>query len=240
MSSQPMHTATDIQRAYYAKTASDYDGMHVAADDEHGFALAYMISIADHLSVKSILDVGSGTGRALLAVKRKLPHVRIVGVEPSPELRQIGHSKGLSPTELVDGDAMKLAYDDGAFDLVCEYGALHHIPRPAVAVSEMLRVARTAVFISDCNNFGRGRGRFLKQAIDRLGAWPIADFIKTRGKGYSISEGDGLGYSYSVFNDYAQIKRRCRSVHVVNTTNAGPNLYRSASHVALLGIKASA
>ena len=240
MPSQSAPTATDIQRAYYAKTASGYDDMHVAADDEHGFALAYMISIADHLGVESILDVGSGTGRALLAVKRKLPQMRVVGVEPSSELREIGYSKGLSPAELIDGDAMKLGYGDGAFDLVCEYGALHHIPRPAVAVSEMLRVAKKAVFISDCNNFGQGPGRFLKQAIDRLGAWPIADFIKTHGKGYSISEGDGLAYSYSVFNDYAQIKRRCRSVHVVNTTNAGPDLYRSASHVALLGIKAPA
>src|ERR1700748_791021 len=118
MSSQSTLTATDIQRAYYAKTAKDYDDMHVAADDEHGFALAYMIATADHLGVESILDVGSGTGRALLAVKRKLPHGRIAGAEPSPELRRIGHSKGLSPTELVDGDAMKLAYGDGAFDLV--------------------------------------------------------------------------------------------------------------------------
>jgi ubiquinone/menaquinone biosynthesis C-methylase UbiE len=213
--------------------------MHVAQDDEHGFALAYMLAAVDHLGVRSILDVGSGTGRAVLNVKRKMPHVRIVGVEPSPELRSVGYSKGLAPSELIDGDAMKLAFDDGAFDLVCEYGALHHIPRPGLAVSEMLRVAKKAIFISDCNNFGQGRGRLIKQAIDRIGAWPIADFIKTRGKRYSVSEGDGLAYSYSVFNDYQQIKRRCRSVHILNTTNAGPDLYRCASHVALLGLKAS-
>ena len=67
--------------------------------------------------------------------------------------------------------------------------------------------------------------------------WPLADWIKTRGKGYTISDGDGLAYSYSVFNDYPQIAANCSSVHMLNTSNAGPNLYRTASHVALFGIK---
>jgi hypothetical protein len=103
----------------------------------------------------------------------------------------------------------------------------------------MLRVAGRAVFISDCNNFGQGSllGRGLKQCLNALHLWPLADFIKTRGRGYTLSEGDGLAYSYSVFNDYRQIREKCRSVHVLNTSDAGRNPYRTASHVALLGIK---
>ena len=42
-----------------------------------------------------------------------------------------------------------------------------------------------------------------------------------------ISEGDGLVYSYSVFNDYKQIGEACESVHMVNTTDAAPDLYRA-------------
>lgn len=229
----------EIQRAYYAATATAYDEMHVADDDEHGFALAYMLAIVDHLNIKSILDVGSGTGRALRRIKAKAPHVHVVGIEPSIELRNVGYAKGLSSSELIDGDAMNMHFADGSFDLVCEYGALHHIPRPAMAVSEMLRVAKKAIFISDSNNFGQGRGavRFIKQAINVLGAWPIVDYIKTKGKGYTMSDGDGLAYSYSVFNDYDQVARKCNSVHMLNTVNAKPNFYRTASHVALLGIK---
>jgi SAM-dependent methyltransferase len=134
---------------------------------------------------------------------------------------------------------MKLAFADGEFDLVCEFAALHHIPEPAKAVSEMLRVARRAVFISDSNNFGQGGrvGRALKQAINAVGLWPLANRLKTKGKGYSISEGDGLFYSYSVFNNLPQIQRACESVHFLNTVSGGPNLYRTASHVALLGLK---
>ena len=52
-----------------------------------------------------------------------------------------------------------------------------------------------------------------------------------------ISEGDGLAYSYSVFNDYGQIRAQCSSVHLVNLLDAGVNPYRTATHVALLGIK---
>jgi ubiquinone/menaquinone biosynthesis C-methylase UbiE len=175
----------------------------------------------------------------LLEVKSAIQGISVVGVEPSHELRSVGYSKGLEQTELVDGDAMKLNYPDGSFDLVCEFGALHHIPVPSKAVAEMLRVARKAIFISDCNNFGQGSSlsRLVKQAINVVGLWPVAYRIRTKGKGYTISENDGLAYSYSVFSDFPQIEKNCASVHMFNPLSAGPNLYRTASHVALLGLK---
>jgi ubiquinone/menaquinone biosynthesis C-methylase UbiE len=231
--------AIDIQRAYYAETAHRYDSMHVSQDDEHSFALQFMVSVLQKLGIQSILDIGCGTGRGLLTLKKAMPGLIAVGVEPSADLRKAGYANGLTETELVDGDAMSLAFPDRSFDLVCEFGALHHIPKPAKAVAEMLRVSRKAIFISDCNNFGQGSrlARLFKQVANAAGLWPMADFIKTKGKGYSISEGDGLFYSYSVFNDYKQIRKACESVHLLNTSNAGANLYRSATHVALLGIK---
>lgn len=234
-----LQKAIDIQRTYYAKTADQYDDMHVHEDDEHSLALCFMLSVVEYFDVRSILDVGCGTGRGLLKIKLEKPDVTVVGIEPSTELRRIGHAKGLSATELIDGDALNLTFDDGAFDLVCEFGALHHIPLPSRAVSEMLRVSRKCIFISDCNNFGRGSAvsRLLKQAIDAIGLWPLVYWSKTKGKGYCESEGDGLAYSYSVFNDYEQIKEKCKSVYLLNTSGAGSNLYRMASHVALLGVK---
>jgi ubiquinone/menaquinone biosynthesis C-methylase UbiE len=232
-------SAIEIQRRYYAETADQYDSIHGRDNIEHSFALQFMISACRYLGVRSILDVGSGTGRALLEIKAATQNISVVGVEPSPELRKSGYAKGLSEAELVDGDAMELNYRDGSFDLVCEFGALHHIPVPSKAVAEMLRVSRKAIFISDSNNFGQGSrmSRFIKQAINAVGLWPLSYKLKTKGKGYTISEGDGLAYSYSVFNDLRQIKRSCVSVHTFNPLPAGPNLYRTASHVALLGLK---
>jgi ubiquinone/menaquinone biosynthesis C-methylase UbiE len=199
-----MTSAAQIEQAYYANTAGRYDELHNHDCDEHGLAFAYMLAMVDFFGICSVLDVGSGTGFTLLKLKEKMPHIRAVGVEPSPAQRAIAFGKGLSETELVDGDAMRLASSDSSFDLVCEFGVLHHIPRPELAISEMLRVAKKAIFVSDSNNFGQGRKfwRFLKQVINALRLWPAANLIKTKGKGYTFSAGDGLSYSYSVFTNY--------------------------------------
>jgi hypothetical protein len=103
----------------------------------------------------------------------------------------------------------------------------------------MLRVAEKAIFISDTNNFGHGSlsNRTIKQMVNMLGLWKFMDFLKTKGKGYTFSYGDGIAYSYSVFNDYRQIRNHCSSVHLLNTKDSQINLYRTASHVALLGVK---
>jgi len=242
MGPKSVSEAIELQRAYYANTATRYDEMHVKGSIEHAIALQWLIAMADYLKVRSILDVGSGTGRALFAVKNQLPSVRIVGIEPSADLRRVGAENGLTEGELIDGDAMDLAFADGSFDLVCEFGALHHIPIPSKAVSEMLRVAKIAIFISDANNFGQGSriSRAVKQMLNAAGLWPLADWVKTRGKGYSISDGDGLAYSYSAFNDLPQIRKACAPVHLLNTRDSGPNLYRDAGTVAILGIKKAA
>jgi ubiquinone/menaquinone biosynthesis C-methylase UbiE len=233
-----MTTAVEIQRAYYADTAQEYDEIHNHDRDEHGLGLAHLMAMIEFFGIGSVLDVGAGTGFALRKLKEKLPHIRSVGVEPSPAQRAVGYGKGLSKIELVDGDAMRLAFPSGSFDLVCEFGVLHHIPRPELAISEMLRVASKAIFVCDSNNFGQGGkfSRLLKQTINALGLWPAANLIKTRGRGYNLSAGDGVSYSYSVFTNYNQISKRCTSVYLFNTLKSGPNLYRTSPHVALLGI----
>jgi SAM-dependent methyltransferase len=162
-----------------------------------------------------------------------------VGIEPSPEMRTIARRKGVAATRLLGGDTRHLPFPDRAFDLVCEFSILHHVPDPARVVAEMLRVARRAIFVSDTNNFGRGPAplRLMKQTLNAVGLWGAADWIKTGGRGYFESEGDGVAYSCSVFNDWAQIRRACSAVHVCNTTGGGKNPYRTAPHVAVLGLK---
>lgn len=227
-----------IQRAYYEDTAKDYDAMHLG-DPEHQFSLAFMIGQLDHLRVGSVLDIGSGTGRVLRELAGARPDLRVMGLEPSDALREVAYGHGVPREALVGGVGEHLPFADGEFDLVCEFGMLHHVPKPELVVAEMLRVAKRAVFISDSNNFGQGRpvARMVKQALNALRLWPLANLVKTRGRGYSITEGDGLAYSYSVFSNYEQIRAACASVHCFNTIDAGPNLYRTAGHVGLLGVK---
>jgi SAM-dependent methyltransferase len=229
----------NLQRQFYADTAAKYDAMQISEQDEHQFALAILSAMIEFHDIKSVLDVGSGTGRALRYLKSRHLGVRFVGIEPVEALRKVGHQAGLSPDELKDGDINALAAADGEFDLVCEFAVLHHVPKPKQAVAEMLRVARKAIFISDANNFGQGglMSRCLKQGINAFGLWRVFDWLRTGGRGYHVSAGDGLFYSYSVFNEYRQLREACRSIHHFNTVDAGPSLARSAPHVAILGIK---
>jgi ubiquinone/menaquinone biosynthesis C-methylase UbiE len=228
-----------IQRELYRAGASGYDDAHVHAHDEHHFALAFLVGSLEYLGAESVLDVGSGTGRALRYLAAHAPRVRRHGVEPVAELRAIAHDHGVSAEELTSGDAAHLTFADASFDVVCAFGVLHHVRDHAAVVREMLRVARSAVLISDSNNFGQGSAlmRSAKQLLHAAGLWPAANLLKTRGKGYSVTEGDGLAYSYSVFDDLPLVRAACRSVHVLNTRDAGVNPYRTASHAAVLGIK---
>lgn len=229
----------EIQQHYYAETASKYDTLHVSEKDSHYFALRLMLGSLDFLDISSMLEIGSGTGRSLVYAKQQHPDLIVRGIEPVKELRGIAYTKGISTIELTEGDALELQFDDNQFDLVCSFGVLHHIKTPDIAIKEMLRVAKKAIFISDSNNFGQGSfvARTIKQAINLLGLWPAADWIKTKGRGYSISEGDGLAYSYSIFNNYHQIRQSCKSVHILNISPGGIDIYKTADHIALLGIK---
>jgi len=230
----------NIQRTYYKKTADQYEKLHNADEtDEHYFGLACLAGLTNYLKIESILDLGSGTGRSVKYLKKICPKIKIIGIEPVKELREVAYSQGVSKEELIDGDATKLNFRNSEFDLVCEFGTLHHIKNNKLVVDEMLRVSKKAIFISDNNNLGEGSKvkRSIKQILYALRLWKLVNFIKTKGKGYTLSEGDGLAYSYSVFRNYRQIKSSCKSVHIINTKDADINLYRTASHVALLGIK---
>ncbi len=230
-----------IQNKYYQDTAAKYDTMHMHGnvDPEHEVAFYFLCSMIEKLNIKSVLDVGAGTGRLIIDLRKKYPDLRVTGIEPVAELREQGYNKGILRNDLVDGSGKHIGFPDNQYDLVCAFAILHHIDKPDLVVREMIRVSKYAIFISDANNFGNGSrlNRFMKQTINAVGLWKVYDFVATRGRKYHISAGDGLYYSYSVFNNYSLIKILCKSVHLLNTANASANHYRTASHVAVLGIK---
>lgn len=230
-----------LQRDYYTRTAASYDGAHLQSieEPEHDIALGALIGLSRHYGLHSFLDVGCGTGRAVNEILKQRPDARVVGVEPVAALREIAYAKQISRDVVLEGDATGLAFENDAFDCVSAFGILHHIKQPSVAIREMLRVAKKAIFISDLNNFGCGSlpQRIVSQTLNALGLWKAFQFVVTRGRGYKFSEGDGIHYSYSVYNDYRWLVRHCRTVHVLNTKGRGVSPYRTCSHVALLAIK---
>jgi ubiquinone/menaquinone biosynthesis C-methylase UbiE len=234
-SSAALPSDVALQREYYSRTAADYETTQFHDGDEHFIALGWMAAMISQRNYASVLDIGSGTGRVLQFLD-KHSDVEATGIEPSAELRAIGHANGLPADRLIDGNALSLPYADNSFDIVCSYGVLHHIKDHRRAVSEMTRVASRAVFISDSNNFGQGGKamRLLKQVINSFGLWPAFDWLRTKGKGYHYSEGDGVFYSYSLFNDVDIAKAKFSKTLFMSTRPSGANLYRSADTIAML------
>jgi SAM-dependent methyltransferase len=89
-----------------------------------------------------VLDVGTGTGPLAFAFS---PHVReVVALDPVSELLERGRALNdrYPNVEFVEGDASRLPFELGSFDLVAERAVLHHVARPELVLAEMTRVCR--------------------------------------------------------------------------------------------------
>jgi ubiquinone/menaquinone biosynthesis C-methylase UbiE len=88
------------------------------------------------------LDSGTGSGALAFALA---PHVReVVGVDIVPELLEQAQKRAerFPNATFVEGDATKLPFDYGSFDLAGTLRTLHHIARPELAMAELVRVTR--------------------------------------------------------------------------------------------------
>jgi trans-aconitate 2-methyltransferase len=81
---------------------------------------AALAAVAD--PPRSALDLGTGTGDAAFAIARAFPAAEVVGVDLSGGM--VDHARRKLPADLADrvrfeqADAARLAFRDGAFDLV--------------------------------------------------------------------------------------------------------------------------
>lgn len=207
---RPANLATSIQREYYTRTADRYDQMHAHEGVEDQENLQLVLGLLRALNIGSLLDVGSATGRGLPKFAAALPGALVCGVEPVAALIKEGAAAGVTRTvKLVQASGERLPFGDASFDVVSEFTTLHHVPNPSAVVGEMLRVARRVVVIADSNRFGQGSfpARILKLLLYKLGLWDAFDYLRTGGKRYQISDGDGLFYSYSIFDNYDMIAK---------------------------------
>lgn len=237
------HSPEQIQSHYYVQTAGSYDALHVNAEDEHGIAARYISMFAGALGAKSILDVGCGTGRGVRYFMTHHPSIKVVGIEPVREMLGEAVRNGIPSDSLVRGSGDRLPFPDGSFDIVCAFGVLHHVPNPDRVLAEMVRVASTGVFVSDTNRFGNGAFpfRIAKVGLSALRLWDAFDRLKTRGTGYRISSGDGLSYSYSVFDSLRTLSNRMPYAFTIPTKRSRPpglgDPLLTASHGLLCGLK---
>lgn len=234
-------SARALQQEYYRRTAGEYDDMHDAEGAVHAFALERTASVLERIGARSVLDTGCGTGRALRHLRDRLPGVELYGNDPSAELLEIAvEQHGIPAERLTCVGSQELPYDDGSFDAVIETAVLHHVPDPERVVAEMVRVARKAVFLSDSNIYGQGPllARSLKLALRRAGLLRAFNRARRGGQDWFYSDGDGVGYSFSVFDALPTLRASCAEVVVVPTTGAtGTGPLTSGPHCLVVGLK---
>ena len=230
--------AVQRQRDYYAKTASEYDESHML-EPEHAIAIAQLSGYLSYYSFRSLLDVGAGTGRVMRHLKSSNTSLNVLGVEPVAELRRVAYENNIPKEMIIDGDATNLNMKDDSWDVVCAFGVLHHIPDPNKAVREMCRVAKHGVFISDLNNFGCGSlpQRAFSQTLHSLNLWRSFQWIKNGGRYDKYSEGDGVHYSYSLYDSIDAIREKFPQTFLCNTRGSSKNPFRNCSHASVFAVK---
>lgn len=96
----------------------------------------------------SVLDVGTGTGRAALVLAEA--GARVTAVDASAEMLRVAQARATArgvPVVFEIGDAHHLACETGSFDTVVSLRVLMHTPDWRQCVAEACRVARTRVIV---------------------------------------------------------------------------------------------
>ena len=91
-----------------------------------------------------VLEVAAGAAHLGRALARYAAHVTALDLTPAvlEQGKALADADGQRNLTFEVGDAARLPYLDGSFDLVVSRLAVHHFPDPAVPVAEMLRVCR--------------------------------------------------------------------------------------------------
>jgi ubiquinone/menaquinone biosynthesis C-methylase UbiE len=103
--------------------------------------------VARYGAPERILDIGTGPGHLLLAMRKSFPEADLVGVDISSAMvaqaQRNMEAQGQDPRiEVRAADASALPFADGTFDRVVSTGSLHHWKDPLRALSEAHRVLK--------------------------------------------------------------------------------------------------
>ena len=126
-------------RESFNKQTEKYDSSYYG---KHGKKLHdNVISKLNHISFKSLLDVGCGTGNLLSHISSKFD-AKIAGVDISQDMLEIAREKLDEKADLRVSDAENLPFDDESFEVVTCTDSFHHYPHPGNVLLEFKRVLK--------------------------------------------------------------------------------------------------
>src|SRR5882672_3923719 len=170
----------------------DYDATDIAQTydraRDHGpeFLDLWMDVVAAHVKgqhIKTILDLGCGTGRFTEALRSRF-EAEVIGIDPSKKMLEQARSK-LSGSRIryEHGRGESIPLPDNSVDLIFMSMIFHHFDDPALAARECRRVLRD------------GATAFLRTGTrERISSYPYVDFFpESRLTSISIDNPDAKG-----------------------------------------------
>jgi SAM-dependent methyltransferase len=145
-------------------------------------------------SAGSILELGCGQGVGARIIFDLFKPQRYVGVDLDPRMirRATRKSGGLAGAHFVEGDVTSLEFPNATFDLVMDFGIVHHVPNWKDALSEVHRLLRPGgEFLFEdlpVETWERGIGIPFKRIADH----PYDDLFR---KQEFVDELEALGFS---------------------------------------------
>jgi ubiquinone/menaquinone biosynthesis C-methylase UbiE len=125
----------------FTKTAEAFSTFAVRDTPE---ILAEKVEFAKPQATDLVLDIACGPGAFALGVAPRVTFV--YGVDLTMEMlrraRAFQTEKQISNAAFAGGEAEQLPFPEGTFDLVSCQCSFHHLPKPALVLREMIRVAK--------------------------------------------------------------------------------------------------
>ena len=146
----------------------------------------------------TVLEIGCGQGVGAKIINRLFSPETYVGIDLDPKMIRRARKRvlGLPNATFMEGDASSLAFRDGAFDLVVDFGIIHHIPNWRDALAEVYRTLKKGgEFLFEelpVETWERGIGRPLKRVLEH----PYEDMFRRH---EFVSELQELGFDTDTY-----------------------------------------
>jgi demethylmenaquinone methyltransferase / 2-methoxy-6-polyprenyl-1,4-benzoquinol methylase len=168
----PVTATTDRKahaRSLFAGIAGDYDRwaqlLSFGQDRRWHDLMVEAIAPAAAEPGALVADVATGTAAVAIALARRYPACRVVGIDQSPEMLAGGARRvtaaGLDARiELVEGQAEALPFEPGSVDALAHTYLLRYVDDPAATLAALARVIRPGGMMASLE-FGVPRGAAL-------------------------------------------------------------------------------
>lgn len=108
---------------FFARRIGEYNDVHLKSWGEE---YAHIADFFDD-GLKSLLDIGCGTGLELESIYKRFPDVKVTGIDLSePMLDQLRERYGDKNIEIIHADYFDYPYEKEKFDAAMSFLTLHH------------------------------------------------------------------------------------------------------------------